>query len=1063
MFCSLTLFALMACGSGPDDGGLGPDAAAHADAGPDSAVGADAEVDAGSGDGGALEDAAQDAADPGDAGPEESVDPYRAWTEIREVVRQSPDHLERRADELVEQADATALLEFVRDSIITLPPNDDAYDRSVRWGAAETLRSGAGTPREKAELLRDLYQRAGFESEVRRYNPVDPVDVGSVFLRDVPRALEVPEVDEARLARWQQLLDTFAGEQSARQLDPEGERAQELAEALLPVAEPFGAPETIELEYGSWLPAVRVTIDGEQKVANPMLPGSTLVSEGDLPTSAATSAAMPSVVVRVHARASDGSDRTLVEGEWTNDELVGRELSLRFPSDLPVKHHLTAPFDAPRTFTAALVLSGRDDPEQPVAEVVAGSSFTEYGDLVEVSQDGTYSVNGAPVGDGSRAPELEAMAAAVSVEVNAGRFPRVTAEVTVVDANGDPVIGLSAPSFLVEEDGVEMAARLRHNVPPPPRVLIVADRSGSIPEEFTGDNLVALGSELVSRVEAVTPGAEYRVGLVDRGLRFGGDWTRDLAELESQLDTPAVNDSTLWTALEQATRAAPSVIVMISDGEPSDALTEQIEAAIAAGPPVVGINVGSAEQVDAVLAVAAAATGGLVAPATSVSEAADAVAGFLSGFDPPTYTLEYTAPTDGSAERQVSIVIRDTAVGAGATYTIPEQRIAHSLQGLYVSVTSGGRTVTRTLAGVPHWQTGVLASAQQRDDVLAQFFGVASLSFEGFGPTPSRWLDEQLTARLSTQQVHDARGDLDALLEAFAQGYIERHAELRLAQAPLPNAASARSLTYPTALRIGLQNQRPQFEQGVLQTVDLLPVTQWRTVHEDPSAAWRTTLEKTLSMALAEDAGAVASALSMLEGQPLVAVDYNSLVLRLRERDLAPESVDALEEARRHWGTGYVFLIPETGEVPAMWAVHRASGAVYGVLPDGSGGSVSLCDFNERFRRTNDIVKLILSIRELTLPMSFAGGGLLSLSVAIIQIVLLESAIVSALPPTTTSPEELEHVLSQLQVALDDLALLVPLGGAGALSPTFEKLWAAKGAAEAVVGLVSPDPPNGCF
>ena len=38
-------------------------------------------------------------------------------------------------------------------------------------------------------------------------------------------------------------------------------------------------------------------------------------------------------------------------------------------------------------------------------------------------------------------------------------------------------------------------------------------------------------------------------------------------------------------------------------------------------------------------------------------------------------------------------------------------------------------------------------------------------------------------------------------------------------------AASSRSLTYPASLRIGLQNQRPQFEEGVLQTIDLLPVT----------------------------------------------------------------------------------------------------------------------------------------------------------------------------------------------------------------------------------------------
>jgi hypothetical protein len=214
-------------------------------------------------------------------------------------------------------------------------------------------------------------------------------------------------------------------------------------------------------------------------------------------------------------------------------------------------------------------------------------------------------------------------------------------------------------------------------------------------------------------------------------------------------------------------------------------------------------------------------------------------------------------------------------------------------------------------------------------------------------------------------------------------------------------------------------------------------------------------------MALAEGANAVTSTLSLLEGQPLLAVASDDLVSTLRDRELPTERVELLEEAARSWGTSYDFLIPAAGDVPALWAVHRVSGAVYGVLPDGSGGAASTCDLGDRFRATNATIALIMAIGDLALPLDFVGGTLLSLSVAITQTILLESAIISALPPTSISPEELEKIVAQLQVAIDDLGMVAPLAAAGEV-PYLGKAVGVQGLIEAIQDLASPEVPI-CF
>ena len=71
-----------------------------------------------------------------------------------------------------------------------------------RWGTRATLRGGAGTPREKAELLLEMYQSAGIEARLMR-GKADPQRLTGqqVLLRDLQLEF-APPISEPELDAW---------------------------------------------------------------------------------------------------------------------------------------------------------------------------------------------------------------------------------------------------------------------------------------------------------------------------------------------------------------------------------------------------------------------------------------------------------------------------------------------------------------------------------------------------------------------------------------------------------------------------------------------------------------------------------------------------------------------------------------------------------------------------------------------------------------------------------------------------------------------------------------------
>jgi hypothetical protein len=964
---------------------------------------------------------------------------YQAWEEIREAVRLSPDHLAARAKDVVASADAVAIFKLVRDAVVTLPPNlrnDRDVLEGARWGTVETLRSGAGTPREKVDLLVELYRAAGFEADAVEIPAATDIDYRQVYWGGTTPVMGLPTVDSARLSRWRSLLADLHPVPALPTLDADGQQRAAVADPIAVAGLPLSKSQAFNLQTPQTIPVARVVVDGVPKAANPMLRDAVLT---DLPQGKLLAPiVLPRVKVTLSARNREGQDVVLVEKDWPSDLLAGRQLGVVFQSDLPTTNHLLASFVEPRTFTSGFVLQNKWQTDKPFQETVAGLSFTERGETVQWAGDGTVSIDGRVAGTTARSVAKEATVASLGASASARNYPGIELQVSAADARGVAVTGLGAASFEVLENGKPVSARLYRNAPPPPRVLLLVDGSNSIPAEFHGDSIVSLGREIATRISASAPLAQYRAAMVGYVVKPRGPWTSDITELETQLRGMVDGDSTLWTSLGDAVDFGPNVIVLITDGATQDDLTDKIRLKLAGNIPVVVLFAGTPDATMPAMATEAATlSGGVATAVASQEQAVQTLLGYLARFDLPPYLLSYTSTATAATSATVEVRIRDTAITTTTTYTVPASPIAAGgFTGLYLTVSQNGLSATRTLAGIARHESRTEPTAAELDDILGQLFGSAVLSFEGWGPTTGRWLDEVLTARLSQEPLTTAARAHNSkeLLSALERGTLAWLPEHDLIQARLPAAATAQSITYPDALRVVLTNRRIRFGQGFSETIDILPVSTWATLAVDAATGWSSTLNRTVALALAEQAALPTSTLSLMDHGPLVAHSFDGAVAAIRASKLSSTAIDQWVASIRPLQDTHLFVFPDTAEIKAMWAVNARTGAVLGLLSDGSGGAaVTWADATASVDRDKNLASAAQAAASLLgVPIPALAG----FTVSLIFVVQYEALLVSMLPPSSASDAEVAAAANALTDALEDLLADIPKTMAGEEWPT---------------------------
>ena len=894
-------------------------------------------------------DAGQVDAGPADAG----LDRWTAWSQFRDAVRQSPDHLPAQADVAVQTHDATKIFEFVRDRIATYPPTTvdcSNADTAMRWGVRATLRGGAGTPREKAELLVSLYRAAGFDAQVM-IGTADPakLDGRKMLLRTYDRTY-APAITSAQAAAWAAALGHTTLQQLSP-IDPTGSERDALAASI--ASQLTGTPPAaFDFTLGV-VPLVQVTVNGTPMLANPLAADAVLGDPltSDTPQPALDADPTAQIHVKLEAARANTPDTRLTVLDQTFDasDVVGRQIRLQFRPPVDQASLLQMRPSDEEAVVPALYVTGVDLPAADAARLAtAGDLLTLGGDVYHQAGDGGLILNGVPIALGSTDPATIAQVSTVSSTIHSAAFPRITLDVAALDASGHGVPGLGASAFTVTEDGHPVSFSVTQNQAPPPRVALIYDTSSSIPAAFLGASASDLANQVVTALYAADAQAQFRVATMNFGVNWlSSGWASNLtdAQTQAQLLSTATGDSSIWEAVRDADEDGPTLIVLLSDGAATDARSADIDRVIAAGAPVLSIEVGTPTA--ATFDQLSQLTAGSSVSATQVSDAVSAASAEFTARALRDYTLAYQAPPNGNTSRAVSVTV-NTHASAGS-YTAPSTAaVANALSGLYLTIGVQGREHTATIAGYAS-ATGVapaVITQDMLDDVRSLLLGGVTLQVEAAAPSPSEVLDDVVTEKLALRPLIDALVAQDdaATTTALGAGVAITPIKLLLAQPGFHNAYSADALTFETGPRVVALVQKARVDGPMSQNLDIFPLSQWATASDDAGAAFNATLQATASLAVMEaHMFTGTSTLEALQGVPLTAVQPGDAANQAGLTDAERLAWESLEES---FTPNYTLLVPL--HPGAFWAVDTSTGTMIGILPNGTGGGAEdICgDYN---------------------------------------------------------------------------------------------------------------------
>lgn len=957
---------------------------------------------------------------------------FEALAALRRAVRASPDHLTARAEALMAAKDADAIVRFVRDAITVYPAAENGMGDALtgwRWGARATLRGGAGTPREIAELLAELLGRAGFQAEV-----VEVLQTGrpvvADLLRRAPPAPFAPDLDEPTLAAVQRALN-LPSPQPPQLPDAEGRASAALAAPLLQALGeraraplPFSADERL-----LYLPTVRLTLNGQPQVVNLWSRAEPIFSapERDFPLVKPHRPPLP-VTVRLEAAHSHApAERfVLVEHTWRAEDLVGRQVEIAFPpAGARALEDVLAGDRAQRMlFTPVLAVRGPDvDAAMTQALSAVGDPFTVTGQVLR-EEAGRVTLDGQPLPSQTAAGDAPRIAS-LDLAVGAAAFPFITLELTPRDAQGNVVENLPAAHFLVEEDGRPMSALMERWARPAPRVLLLLDDSGSLPADFRAQGAQTLARDLAAQLKAADPRAQFRVAKIyeDRADVGRNAWTDDPAALSSQAQRVTGFGSRLWEALADAGRHGPTVIVLVTDGQANDAAGQRLNepppaalAAVQAGPPTVTIGVG---KVDAAMLERFGQAGRLGAfTATTRDEAVQAVLAALRASPLPPYRLSYRAPEEPSgAPRTVRLFEQygdaqrpGKALLAETSYTPPPpaQRAASpALSGLFLTVQVGNQTAARTLGGLASRRNDERPTVEHLADVRRALQGRATLAFEAGSPSLAHLLDDCYTALLSLRPALEARTRAERLAALAGSPFYLPPADLHVASIPLPGRADE-PLTFEAGLRVALHRVLPaQTADGrpaAMRWADLLPLAGFQTAEADPVRAFELTAQRTARLALAEALSFADSTVAALKDKPLrLARSTSDILAALRAAGADEATSRRMDDLFAPWLAQRHTIVWAGDATLAGWAID-ARGNIWGILGGdgvptaGGGAGMSASSILDGAMLASDLAAL-LGLG----GFSFAGGVWLLLAATLYKKLEAATALLAQLP---TSPDD---------------------------------------------------------
>jgi len=856
---------------------------------------------------------------------------FGVWEEMLQAIQTSPDFLSKRIEGLIAGKHPQAMFDFVRDEINLVPTSSSSLrgmGTAMRYGIDGVLRDGFATPREKAELLYQMFQKAGISSRVVFERTDFKVEeVPGLFFRPIERKVD-PGISDTQYRNWEKILNSNSKAQSLDYVDQNNEESKVLADKLWEMI-----PEKEKIRYQKFdfrwdnarTPAVAFEWEGETRYAHlfdPSVPFGQLKNPKANQVTEAGEAAYIGDKVQVIVTYRDGInprvEHDLIENEWPVEQLISKQLQLSFLHGLNLSEQASTRIGSLRIFTPAMTYQSFEHSWEEMEErSVFGNPITLEGRVIDLSGNIPKIGNLALIQKTD--PYLVKKVQELEIKAIPGSFPLVKLEVTPKDANGDFVEGLSAGDFQILDNGREVQALMETNQPTP-RVLVLYDTSLSMPKEYFGEKMDAFLEKLEADILKNYPGAQVNT------------WK---------------TDSNLYTWLMKASKTSHDLIIFATDGDNGDELKESYKPIFAAGPPAIVLNVYNSTESHRKVSFENMAnlTGGVILDAKDQQATLNRLLTYLKYMDIPPYVFTYYA-SGQSASHEVKVGIDQNRLQVLQKFDFlinesGESPVGQKMIGLYLTVKVGRQEVKRVLAGWdPVTENKIEPQQSHFEEVRDLMLGSILIGIEGEGPTYATALSDLLRYRLSKKnwiETIKAKDVKKAIEASHSQSYAFDPILIHLL-APLNDAVTHESLTFASGPRMVIIKRSMGIGKDVSPTsFDYLPTAQFVTLAHHPEDAFRTNMRQTAKMAILEKSFYEESTFQLLADAKLISDQEARNQEGFREKIRQGEDAGFWYERVFRSGNTYK-IFDQNMQTKAFWQIHQNSGELYGILPDMTGG-----------------------------------------------------------------------------------------------------------------------------
>ncbi|WP_339918251.1 hypothetical protein [Yeosuana marina] len=887
--------------------------------------------------------------------------PYKIWEEMLMALQTCPDYLEGRMKSLVASKDAEAMFNFVRDEIYLMPANNNAIGyvgTQFKWGIKGALRYGLATPREKAELLHQMFTEAGITSDVvfERTN-IQPDEAKTFFLRPIQRKFNL-EVSKKQWNQWKrelQIEDEI--DYKIPVIDPDLKKTNALAEQLW---ELIPNKETLN-RYGfdfRWdnyrTPTVEFQIDGVTKYAHLFdvsIPFGALKNNGSISKAEAFQLNDEKVEINISYREAiqPNKEIKLVSGAWKSRDLIGNQIHFACLNGLDLEQSAVTPISNLRIFTPTLAFQDFDaNLETMEKQSFIADPITLEGEklILATNNENPH----APIVLNPTNSELLKTVNKLVIKAIPINEPLVKLQVTPTDSEGKIVEGLQVSDFKFTDNKQSISALMESNRRTP-KILILYDVSGSMPTEYSKENMDMFVASLKENIQSNFPAA-----IVDK-------WA-----------TP----SELFSWLLRASKTSYDLILFATDGDNNDVYNEKDLPAYQNGPPTLILNVYNSDSAHykKTFDKMAAITNGMVLNAKDQNIVIEKVIEYLNAMDIPPYTFTYYA--NDETQHELVLTMDKERLHASAIFefnTLNKEDLNQGVIGMYLDLKVGNTHTKRVLAGWdPVTQINQKPTKAHFLDVKSLILGGTTFYFEGEGSTLATSLVDLLKFKLSTRGWGEAllENDITKAKTEFEKGGFQYHSNIAPLMAPIEDGVTNSTFTFASGIRIGVCKQQIHIEDKTnSQSFDFLPTSNYVSFTNNDENAFKTNLKKTAQLAIREAYLFNNSTLSNLNDKVLI--ERTKAITDNWFSNLDRNNLDHYYWYERIYrGDGNYKLFDSAGASKAFWQIN-AQGELYGVLKDGTGGGENI---EQQLKKLYLVMDLYMAI--------FSAMGVTNLALSIV-------------------------------------------------------------------------------